>query len=683
MIEVPASVEVVSQQTMREQGYRTNVEVVNGAVGVLSVDAAGAPAGFAMRGFTFGEVNVLYNGISTGPQSITARVMDTANLSQVEFLKGPSSLMTGLDAIGGSVNYVSRQPTPGPMQNELDLSIDSLGTARSHFGSTGSTDVNGLDYRVDIINSKVNGWIDGVDRVLNNFSGQFDYRPTNDLKTFVAFDYRRDDGHAYWGTPVIPTSFAGPFGKGGVVSGAAISTFDGSLIAPVTFDTRILHTNYNVLDNSTGAQELWLRSGFEWTLANNITVKNQSYAFGAQRHWLDSETYAFNTTTNSTIDRDRFFVGHNQHLAGNNSDVLWVSNPFGMENRFAGQVQLSSNKITFSQFAGGFPEDTVDVINPDRGYFGVLEPDTIGKRLNSAAVSAEDRLKVTPWLALIGGVRFEHLSLDSDRTNFDGTMPPANNFSTAWNPVTYRAALTFEPIRNLVFYGMTATAVDPAASGIFSVANRPTSSFQLASAQIYEAGVKHLFWDNRAEWTFAAYDITRRNVFVLLTNAVGTTAGEIDSKGVEFNAAVRPIEGFKLWGNIAAVDAVYKNFDVFTGNTPSNIAPLIVNAGGSYRWEHVWRWPVEIGASVRHVGRRFLFEDDATTMEAYTTADAYLFVDIPGIDFGMPNIKDTRVAFRVRNLTNRTYAAFSDPGYQDQFFLGAPRTYEVAASFKF
>ena len=49
----------------------------------------------------------------------------------------------------------------------------------------------------------------------------------------------------------------------------------------------------------------------------------------------------------------------------------------------------------------------------------------------------------------------------------------------------------------------------------------------------------------------------------------------------------------------------------------------------------------------------------------------------------MPNIKDTRVAFRVRNLTNRTYAAFSDPGYQDQFYLGAPRTYEVATSFKF
>ena len=72
------------RQTIQEQGYRTTAETANGAAGVLSVDAAGAPAGFSMRGFSFGEVNVLYNGISTGPQSYTSRTMDTANLSQVE-----------------------------------------------------------------------------------------------------------------------------------------------------------------------------------------------------------------------------------------------------------------------------------------------------------------------------------------------------------------------------------------------------------------------------------------------------------------------------------------------------------------------------------------------------------------------------------------------------------------------
>jgi iron complex outermembrane receptor protein len=294
----------------------------------------------------------------------------------------------------------------------------------------------------------------------------------------------------------------------------------------------------------------------------------------------------------------------------------------------------------------------------------------------------EDRLKVTPWLALIGGVRFEHMSLDSSRVNFDLAMPPANNFKTSWNPFSYRAAVTVEPVRNLMFYAMTATAFDPAAAGIFSVANRPTSSFELASARTYEAGVKQSLWDNRAEWTFSAYDITRNNVFVLLTNNTGSVAGEIKSKGVEFAAAVRPYDGWKLWGNLAFVEARYKNFDPFTGNTPSNVAPWIINGGASYRWEHDWRWPVEVGGSVRHVAHRFLFEDDLTKMESYTTADVYAFVDIPGRDFGRPELNNMRVSFRVRNLTNTVYAAFSDPGYQDQFYLGLPRTYELGASFR-
>src|SRR5207245_5097186 len=54
VLQTPASVEVVSQETMKEQGYRTTTETAQGAVGVLSGDAAGAPAGFQMRGFSFG-----------------------------------------------------------------------------------------------------------------------------------------------------------------------------------------------------------------------------------------------------------------------------------------------------------------------------------------------------------------------------------------------------------------------------------------------------------------------------------------------------------------------------------------------------------------------------------------------------------------------------------------------------
>ena len=50
VIQTPASVEIVTERTIQEQGYRTTTDTAQGAVGVLSGDSAGAPANFSMRG---------------------------------------------------------------------------------------------------------------------------------------------------------------------------------------------------------------------------------------------------------------------------------------------------------------------------------------------------------------------------------------------------------------------------------------------------------------------------------------------------------------------------------------------------------------------------------------------------------------------------------------------------------
>jgi iron complex outermembrane receptor protein len=677
VIETPASVDIVTRQTMQEQGYRTTTDTAQGAVGVLAGDSAGAPANFSMRGFSGSQVNVLYNGISTGPADITSRWMPTANLGQVEFLKGPSALMSGLNAIGGSVNYVSRQPITGPIRNELDLSLDSFGSPLAHVGSGGSTTVEGLDYRFDATSSRFNSFIDGDFRNLTDLSTQLNYRLTETFKTFAAVEYKKDSGHAYWGTPVVPTSFAGVRPVGGVVSGTAASVFDGSIIGPVTIDSRTLSTNYNVANNATGSQDLWLRSGFEWAPLANVTVKDQAYFYQAKRNWIDSETYAFDNAT-SMIDRDRFAVSHNQHVIGNNLDFSHDSQIFGLDNRFAAQLQTSRNRITFKQMDdGGFPQDGVAVVAPDPGLYGPVDFDTRNSRLDDVAGSFEDRLKLTSALALIGGVRLEDLTLARNGINADGTFPAGQPFTKSWQPVSYRAAYTYEPIRDLMFYSMFATAYDPAVAGIFSVS--PGKSLQLTSSRIFETGAKQLFWDGKAEWTIAAYDILQRNVFVPVNTTTTDLAGEVASKGIELAAAVRPFDGWKLWANAAYTHARFVNFDVWSGNAPPNVAPVIVNAGASYRFNH-WRWPVELGGSVRHVGDRYLFPDNLTTLDAYTTADVYAFVDIPGRDLARPELDNLRVTFRVRNVTDKVYAAWSDSTYPDQILLGAPRTYEVAAS---
>jgi iron complex outermembrane receptor protein len=77
---------------------------------------------------------------------------------------------------------------------------------------------------------------------------------------------------------------------------------------------------------------------------------------------------------------------------------------------------------------------------------------------------------------------------------------------------------------------------------------------------------------------------------------------------------------------------------------------------------------------VRHVGDRFNSDINTVTMLAYTVADAFAVMDVN---------KTTRFTFRVRNLADRKYAIWGDPGYPDQILLGAPRSYELSASLKF
>ena len=142
----------------------------------------------------------------------------------------------------------------------------------------------------------------------------------------------------------------------------------------------------------------------------------------------------------------------------------------------------------------------------------------------------------------------------------------------------------------------------------------------------------------------------------------------------------------KLWGNVAYVESKFINFDFVTGgvpqsysgNTPPNVPQVVANAGASYRFATAW--PVEIGGSLRYVGDRFNFVDNLVTMNEYLLVDAYAFVEIPKQVFNA--VEQTRITFRVRNLTDKIYASWGDPGYTDQIMLGAPRSFEVAASFK-
>jgi iron complex outermembrane receptor protein len=687
--QTPATVEVIDKQVIEDRGLRTTTDVAKAATGVIGGDAPGAPAIFSMRGFAGDQINTLYNGIWIGPSTMTGRPMDTANLERVEILKGPASLLSGIGATGGVVNYVTNAPHTGPIVNEAFAGFDSFKGYRAGYGSGGSTKIDGLDYRFDITHSNNVGFIDDTYSKLSNVSGQLNYRVTDNFKIWGAAEYKQDKDRFYWGTPLVPANAPGIVPTSGIVSGAWTNYYlngHTGTLNPVTVDARTLKTNYNVLDNHSGAQELWLRSGFQWDITNNISLKSQVYGYDAHRHWFNNEISSFDDSGPNNVYRERLALDHAQRLYGNVTDLTINSNIGGMDNRLVATVAASSQQFNVSQDTLFF-SDTVNLINPDRGLYGPRSDEKIYTHLDKASLSFEDRLKLTSTFALIGGIRFEDIELSRTRFSPDGVLRSDRGypFSTTFNPVTGRVGYTWEAMPGIMFYSQYATAADPTVANIFILA--PTVPLRLTTSRTYETGVKLLSADKRMEFVVSAFDIERKNVYVPESGIVFNIAGKIASKGLEVAAAVNPFGGLKLWGNAAFVQSRFVDFSYIDGNgvfqsysgmTPPNTPSFVANAGASYRFETAW--PVEIGASVRHVGDRFNFQDNLVTMNNYTTVDAHAFVDIPKTVFN--SVERTRLSFRVKNLTNKLYASWGDPGYTDQIILGAPRSYEVAASFK-
>jgi iron complex outermembrane recepter protein len=676
--EIPATVEVIDQNKIREQGYRTTTEVAQGAVGVTAGDGPGEPGAFSMRGFSNSQINILYNGIKIGPQNMTSRYMDTANLDSLEILKGPASLLSGEGASGGAINFVNKQPTSGPVQNEAFFSYDSLNSFRSSYGSGGSTNVKGLDYRFDISRSSLNGFIDDTDTKTFNVSGQLNYKVSENLKIWGTIEYKEDHSNAYWGTPLVSAAYSGPNATHGIVSGTYVSNDNGTNLGPVTIDGRTLTTNYNVANNYVNANELWVRGGFELAINDELTLKSQVYNYSAQRQWQNSEVAAFNSLLNM-VDRERFYVAHDQELVGNITDLTWNTKIAGMDNRLVTTVAVSN--LDFGRpGAANFPHDDVPLVDPSPGLYGVLTTQNQTAVVNNQSLSFEDRLKITQAFALIGGVRVEGIELGRNSTDITGANKPGFPFSKDWTPVTGRIGYTWEPIKGMTFYGQYATGADVAANDIFLLAgNQPLN---LTTSQTYETGVKQVLWGDKAEWSLSLFDIDRQNVYAAAGGMTLNIAGQENAKGVEIAGAIKPTTAWKFWGNFAFVNARYADYDFtggsFSGNTPPNVPSVVANAGASYRFDT--RLPVEIGMSARYVGDRYNSDANTVIMNAYTVADAYVFVDIPKYFF--PAVDQTRITFRVRNLFNREYAAWGDPFYPDQILLGAPRTYELAAAFK-
>lgn len=647
--EIPASIDVISQETMQERGDRTMVEAVSKVAGLNGARVGGSHVGFSARGFIENGVTWLYNGVRVpGGSNMSSRILDTANYDRIEVLRGPASVLNGEGGTGATVNLISRAPSFAAQPFEVDYAFSSFNSHRLHAGTGGTIKNDAVAYRADISTNRFGSYVDDERSALDRFTGSLLFKFNDTLKLTLELDKMRDDvNDFYYGTPLV----------------------NGNI------DRSLRRINYNNLnDNVYASNTTWLRANIEWQASPDFEVRNQTYYYDSYRNWRDVSEFKYNTGAIPTVTRTSWGdLDHDHQLIGNRLEGLLTGKIAGLDNRFL--IGADINRTEFKTKRNGFPgSQTVDAYNPPSVDFS--SGTSINKSLarevsiNQWSLFTEDQLSLTKNFKLVGGLR--HDRFQTDWTYHDQAGSPKESKSHSFN--SWRAGAVYDLTPSTTLYASYATAIEP--GGTLLLLNRNQSQLDLTTAKQLEIGVKQEFWGGRGEWTTAIFDIQKKNVFVpdpaRPTNRL--PVGKQSSQGVELSLGLRPTQQWKIDGNIAYVQARYDEYSTgnppvsLSGNEPRLVPQWMANLGVQYMPTAAWSF----GTWVRHVDNAYI--NDANTLElpSYTTVDL-------STDYKLSKAMD--IGFRVRNATDEVYA---ESAYGNtQVLIANPRTYELSLRMRF
>ena len=650
-METPASVESLSGEQVRARGDRSVQDAVSRSTGISRTGTPGdGGTSLQARGFT-GQSSVmqLYDGnrMYTGMGTVTFPV-DTWSVQRVDVLRGPASVLYGEGATGAVVNVIPKKPFEGEIENHLRLGYGSYDSQQQAFDSGGSLS-DTLSYRLNLNRLRSNGWIDRGDSSSDFISAALRWQATDDLAFTLAHDYGDQRPQNYFGTPLI----------------------NGRL------RDSLRNKNYNVHDDQQHYNDQWTRLSTDWQINDAVSASNELYYLKAQRRWQNAENYNFDTTTQQLSRSGYFGIGHQQEQIGDRQTFTFKHSLFGLDSQTV--TGIDYNRIRFqlnsnSPFNDVLPDgQALDLYHPQPGYFESANPyrDQFDSTTKQMSVFAENRTQLSERWSLVTGVRRDYVHIDRNNlindSQSDKTLTGNN----------WKAGLVFALTPETSFYAQVATSTD-GIGGLISL-SPSQQQYDLSTARQTEVGMKQLFWDQRGEFTLAAYRIVKKK---LLTDDPGNPTlkqqvGQQSSNGLEASLDLQLPHAWQLQANAAIVKARYDDFSEvvngqtlsYNGNRPVDVPRRTANLWLNKNLSD----DLKAGAGVRYVDARYADMANRNELPSYTVVDATL---------SWQALRNTTLGLQLNNLFDRQYAQ-SQYNAGQQWILGEPRSFFVTADYTF
>lgn len=658
--QTPASVSVSDRRVIEERGAKDTQDVINAMTGVNASANPGYGGFVAYRGFTQNQVTQLYNGINLGYSSAT-RPVDAWVIDRVELIGGPSSFLHGAGAVGGSINYITKLASRDEQIIDGRIRYGSFDDSEVAFGINQALASNPADahhfLRLDFSRGHSNGYIDRNERDTDSLALSLLSDLTPNLTHTLAFEYQQDKERSpYWGSLILP-------GR-----------------STMKIDNSRRFENYNVADGRYEQRVRWLRSILDFQISDSTSVQNTLYHYDAQRDYRNLERYSYNADGN-VLRSSPYLQRHEQTVLGDRIELRHDNSLFGLASQWAVGLDYSRMRQDLYPTSGSW-SDVVDPDHFDPGSFGDIPGVNAGltkqrhHQVTNRALFAENRLQLTDRLALLTGLRYDYL--DMQVSNYGAVTPtsPAY-FERRWEPLSGRIGLTYELTPSASVYLQYSSAADLPAGSLAGATYSNVGLFDLSKGEQWEAGSKFDFLDGRGAATLALYQIVRKDFAVRDSSNPNLTvqAGQQTSRGIELSGRLQVTPKLLAEANYAYVDAQYDEFNEAVngvsvsrkGNAPVNVPANVANLWLTYSLSPAW----SAGVDGRYVDS--VYADNANTLKApaYTLFGAFARYRLD---------EHTAITARVRNLTDEVYAK---QAYGLQYYMGAPRTFEVAMDMRF
>ena len=649
ILEIPQTVNVVTQQQLKDKKPETLAESLQNVSGVSYGNTTGGIFdSIIKRGFGGGrDGSIMRNGVP-------ASVMHSFNktVESVEVLKGPASLLYGAQEPGGIINMVTKKPKYD-FSNEIWAGIGNRNYWNTGFDTTGPIAESGFAYRFIFDTMQKDYWREFGEYKNVLFAPSLSYKG-DDYRINLAYAHTRSTDPIDRGMYLVPST-----GK----------------LLPIDKKRR-LDEPFNKLKTKLDTLDI----NFEKNLGENWLLKG-AYAFSRSKHEY-GHIRLMNVLNNGTATRrNEYYDGfiHRTHAGSLNL------NGYVKTGEIEHNLLFGIDAKEYYRYRPGGLKDTgnrlsINIYHPIYGRVGLptaRESSIQYQKLKTIGFYAQDSINLTENLIYSLGTRYEYYDQVAR-----GTTSGPNSTDQQDGKFTWQTGLLYLLTPQWSVYTNYAQSFNPQMAMKGDIGD-----IKPEEGKSVELGTK--FQNDSITASAAVFNINKKNI-MRTVNSVSTPVGEARSRGFEFDFNGRVTQGLSVGASYAFTKTEVRKdsgaFAVLVGKpleaTPKHQASLFAN----YDFSHLGAKGLRIGGGARYFGSWYTYymrtnlsavpAGTAFKMDSAVVYDAFISYDTKIAGY------ETNFSFNVKNLTNKLYYTSSStgtdaniipiqPGYARQFMLTA------------